>query len=689
MSKTRVRAWRRSAPRIVVFALLLAGLAATVGAIQAQAAKNGKVLILGSTVTGGAFSDEAKAAEKIGLGVDVVDNATWASMTTAQFAAYEALILGDPTCDSSSNSGLATATASASKWGPAIDGNVILIGTDEVFHKSQGGLQVTDNLVKFAADGVDKTGMVISLSCYYHDTSPGTAVPVLAPFGSFTATGVGCYNDAHIVATHPALTSLTDGSLSNWSCSVHEAFDGFPSSFLPLVIAEGELPGALDFPDGTRGVPYVLARGEGLRFVREIDLTPDTATNPVGTSHTVTATVREEGEPVVETEVEFVVLSGPNAGKSGTDYTDGAGQATFTYTDTGGPGTDSIQAFYFSSDDETERESNVVTKTWVGKTAAIPPADIGVTKSDTPDPVGVGANITYTMVVTNHGPGHAPNAALSDVLPTGVTFVSFSTTLGSCSLTSGAVRCDFGTMAPGDRATVTLVVRADQAGTIVNTAGVATSVSDPNVANNQIATAVTTVQGAFTPPAAPEQPAPSGCALTTGTPSVFAGVQSTIVVRARYDDGSPRAGVALTLRGAGKARTARTNAEGVARFAVVPKTAGRLTVRGAGCGAALVVAAVRSQSCAGLLVTPKSATVGSGAVLTVRVRIDGRPAIGVRVLARGAGLALSAATNSAGVATLRGTATQPGVVSVTVPGVLTCSKRVGVSGAFQPPEVTG
>lgn len=675
-------------PRIAVLAVLLVSLAATIGAEQAQAAKNGKVLILDSTVTGGAFSDEAMAAEKIGLGVDVVDDATWASMTTAQFAAYEALVLGDPTC-TGLNSGTATATANASVWGPAVDGNVILIGTDEVYHRGQGGLQVTDNLVKFAADGDDKTGMMISLSCYYHGTAPGTPVPLLAAFGSFTATGVGCYNDAHIVATHPALASLTDSSLSDWSCSVHQAFDSFPSDFLPLVIAEGELPGALDFPDGTRGVPYVVARGEGLRFVRQIDLTPDSATNPVGTTHTVTATVRENGEPVVETEVEFLVLSGPNAGKSGSAFTDGAGQATFTYTDTGGPGTDTIQAYYFS-DSETEEESNIVTKTWGGAPTPTPtpPADIGVTKSDAPDPVAVGSNVTYTMVVTNNGPGHAPDAQLSDVLPAGVSFVSVSSSLGSCSLSAGTVRCTFGTMAPGDKATVTLVVRADQAGSIVNTAGVSTSVSDPNVANNQIATAVTTVQGAFTPPTAPPA-APSGCALSTGTPSIFAGVRSTVVVRARYGDGSARPDVALTLRGAGTAKTARTNAQGVARFVVAPKQAGRLTVRGAGCGAVLAVAAVMSRSCGALVVTPKGATVGSGSALTVRVRIAGRAASGVRVLARGAGLSLAAVTNSAGVATLRGTATRPGVVAITVPGVLTCTKRVGVSGAFQPPEVTG
>jgi uncharacterized repeat protein (TIGR01451 family) len=321
-----------------------------------------------------------------------------------------------------------------------------------------------------------------------------------------------------------------------------------------------------------------------------------------------------------------------------------------------------------------------------------PDADIGVTKSDSPDPVSVGSNLTYTMVVTNHGPGPAPDAALSDRLPTGVTLVSMSTTRGSCSLAAGVVGCSFGTLFLNETATVTIVVRVDSAGTLTNTAGVSTSVSDPNVGNNQVATAQTTAQGPFTPPAVPvtpETPVATGCALTTGTPSVFAGVRSVVTVRARFDDGSAREGVAVTLRGAGKAQTAETNAAGIARFTVLPKQAGRITIRGAGCGAALAVTAAMSQNCAGMTVTPKSATVGGQAVLSVRIRIAGKPAIGVRVLARGAGLSASGLTNSAGLAALRGTASRPGVVTITVPGVLACSKRIGVSGAFLPPEVTG
>ena len=55
---------------------------------------SGRVLILDSTVTGGASSREALAAIAAGKAVDVVDDATWSSMTAAQFAAYDALGFG-------------------------------------------------------------------------------------------------------------------------------------------------------------------------------------------------------------------------------------------------------------------------------------------------------------------------------------------------------------------------------------------------------------------------------------------------------------------------------------------------------------------------------------------------------------------------------------------------------------------
>ena len=347
--------------------MFLATLVAALGtlAVGVASAAAGTVLILSTTVTGGASSREAQAAVAAGHTVEIATPAQWAAKTTADFATYDALILGDPTCGGIGTAPwIGAAEANRTIWSPAIDGNVVVIGTDEVYHHFQGGSQLTTSAVKFAADAAGKTGFMISLSCYYHNTAPLTPILVLDQFGDFRASGVGCYNNAHIVATHPALVGLTDASLSNWSCSVHEAISMYPSDFLPLAIARNVGgPGSMTFPDGSFGIPYILARGEELRFISNIDLTPTSATNDVGTPHTVTAVVKENGAVVPGAIVTFTVVSGPHAGLSGIDTTDASGTATFTYTGVA-VGVDRIEASYVDSRGTTQR-SNVVTKEWI------------------------------------------------------------------------------------------------------------------------------------------------------------------------------------------------------------------------------------------------------------------------------------------------------------------------------------
>ena len=91
-----------------------------------------------------------------------------------------------------------------------------------------------------------------------------------------------------------------------------------------------------------------------------VGLSPAAAVNPVGTNHTVTAfTQAASGAPVPGVTIVFKVLTGPNAGKTGTGTTGADGKTTFTYADTGGAGTDTIQAFI-----GTTLSSNQVTKTW-------------------------------------------------------------------------------------------------------------------------------------------------------------------------------------------------------------------------------------------------------------------------------------------------------------------------------------
>jgi len=127
-----------------------------------------------------------------------------------------------------------------------------------------------------------------------------------------------------------------------------------------------------------------------------------------------------------------------------------------------------------------------------------------VTKIDSPDPVAAGANLTYTIIVQNNGPDAATSVTLTDVVPTGTTFVSLTAPAGWTSTTpavnaGGTVSATNPSMAVGI-AVFTLVVNVNSALVggnvsfvpITNTATVATTSPDPSNLNNT-ATQGTTV----------------------------------------------------------------------------------------------------------------------------------------------------------------------------------------------------
>lgn len=128
----------------------------------------------------------------------------------------------------------------------------------------------------------------------------------------------------------------------------------------------------------------------------------------------------------------------------------------------------------------------------------VPGADLAVSKTDTPDPVTMGGNVTYTVVVSNNGPGTAVNVGVTDPLPNGTTFVSCSISLGSCSGPSvgsnGTVTATIGNMGPLGSVTMTIVanVTAGAGTTISNTATASSATPDPDPANNN-GTAATSV----------------------------------------------------------------------------------------------------------------------------------------------------------------------------------------------------
>ncbi len=102
----------------------------------------------------------------------------------------------------------------------------------------------------------------------------------------------------------------------------------------------------------------VAVIGEG------IVLGPTTSTGPVGSTHTVTATVQDNnGQPIANRTVTFTVKTGPNAGLTGTAVTNSQGHASFTYTGNGGAGRDEIQASFVQTNGQTA-VSNSAYRDW-------------------------------------------------------------------------------------------------------------------------------------------------------------------------------------------------------------------------------------------------------------------------------------------------------------------------------------
>ena len=114
-------------------------------------------------------------------------------------------------------------------------------------------------------------------------------------------------------------------------------------------------------------------------------------------------------------------------------------------------------------------------------TATTQVADIGVTQSG-PASVNQSQNATIVVTVANVGPSNAASVVLTDTF-SGGTYVSATPSAGTCSGT-GPITCNFGTIASGNNATLTLVLAANTPGTITNNASATTTTFDSNNTND-------------------------------------------------------------------------------------------------------------------------------------------------------------------------------------------------------------
>ena len=379
----------------------------------------------------------------------------------------------------------------------------------------QAGSDITYTIVLTSAGPSDARNVVLSdaipanttFASFVQDTGPGFTLttPAAGETGMVTATADTFASGAsatfilvvNVNADTPAGTVISNtASVSSDTCDKNPDNDSATattkveaSTAADLSVAKSDSPDPVQAGDN---ITYTIgAANAGPSEARNVTITDEIPANTTFVSFT------QNSGPAF-------TLTTPAAGGTGTvtatadTFASGA-SATFTLVvnvnaDTP-DGTVISNTVTISSDtcDKNPDNNSATATTTVEASAA---ADLSVTKSDSPDPVTAGDNLTYTIVLTSAGPSDALNVALSDAIPANTTFVSWTQTAGPTFVltappsgaATGAVTATADTFASGASATFTLIVNvnADTAGgtVISNTAAVSSSTRDQNTTNN-------------------------------------------------------------------------------------------------------------------------------------------------------------------------------------------------------------
>jgi len=115
------------------------------------------------------------------------------------------------------------------------------------------------------------------------------------------------------------------------------------------------------------------------------------------------------------------------------------------------------------------------------------PTDLAITKSG-PVALTRGGTVSYTLTVTNNGPGNSSGFTVSDAVPAVLTGVASSTP--GCTVSGNTVTCVGGRLLAGASAQIAITanVPANLNTAVTNTARVTANESDPNTANNTAST---------------------------------------------------------------------------------------------------------------------------------------------------------------------------------------------------------
>lgn len=116
-------------------------------------------------------------------------------------------------------------------------------------------------------------------------------------------------------------------------------------------------------------------------------------------------------------------------------------------------------------------------------------ANVGVGKTDSPDPAVINQPLTYTLTVSNTGPATATNIVARDTLPAGLTVNSINPSQGTFMQVGNVITLNVGTLASGASATTTVAVTPTAEGVLNNSVSVSAGELDPDLSNNTAAAA--------------------------------------------------------------------------------------------------------------------------------------------------------------------------------------------------------
>jgi len=315
-------------------------------------------------------------------------------------------------------------------------------------------------------------GTAGTITCTNPSFAPGTAsFPVVVKVTAGTAAGTAI-ND-----TATASSSITDPNLANNSATAAD------------VVATAA---QADLVTTNSASPTSVAAGSNVTYTQSVtNLGPAVATSPVTLTQTTPPNTNFQS---ITPPAGWICGTVPPVGGTGTIIcTDGGtlainAPANFTLVLQVNAGTPSGTNI---AETATASAGNIVpglttnSATATVVVANANSADMAIVKTATPSPtVPQGDTLTYTLAITNNGPASATNVTVIDPLPSAVTFLSATTTAGTCSEAGGTVTCLLGTMANGGTATVTILTLAGMPGVISNTATVFADQVDSNLLNN-------------------------------------------------------------------------------------------------------------------------------------------------------------------------------------------------------------